>query len=219
MMGEKNAGKFWLCLIFALSAVSILIANSLNIPHENYFLRAIVAGLAQIAIFSVSFFVIKDKTLRLALLAWLITVLIWRIGNMTGTLLRPFAADLFYAAFYALIFVSMRKVFEKKNAAKLIFFSLLMLALIYFGFIFRQPFTIDYIFGIFDALVIAFAFVLIIQRKQAFGYFMLAIADLTLLWQLRGQGYYVASWVEIIFVIAFFMLSAEKSMQKKHSLK
>jgi len=211
MKEKRDDCKFWLCLIFALSAVSILIVNSLDISHENYFLRAIVTGLAQIAIFSISFYIIKDKMLRFALLAWLAAILIWRISNMAGTLFRPLAATLFYFVFYAFIFISMRNVFERKNAAKLVFFSLLMLAVVYFGFIFRQPFAIDYVFGIFDALVMAFAFVLIIQRKPALGYFMLAIADLTLLWQLRGQGYYVASWVEIIFVIAFFVLSAEKS--------
>jgi hypothetical protein len=212
-MKEKR-DVFLLCIIFAISALAILIVNSLGIPHENYILRATVTGLAQIAIFSISFCIIKNRTLRFALLAWLAAVLIWRIANVSGTLLRPLSAALFFAVFYIFIFISMWKEIEKKNTGQLIFFSLLMLAVVYFGFIFRQAFAIGYVFGIFDALVIAMSFVLIIQRKPALGYFMLAIADLTLLWQLRGQGYYVASWVEIIFVIAFFVLSAEKSSQK-----
>lgn len=202
---------FWLCVIFALSAIAILIVNSFDVPYENYLFRGIITGLAQIAIFSISFFIIKDKILRYALIAWLITILIWRISNISGILLRPLVASLFYTAFYVLIFISLWKTWDKKNIPQLIFFSLLMLTMIYFGFIFRKAFALDYLFGIFDAFVIAFAFTLIIQKKPALGYFMLAIADLTLLWQLRGEGYYVASWVEIIFVIAFFILSVEKS--------
>lgn len=212
-MKEKR-DIFWLCVAFALSAVAILIMNSLEIPHEDYFFRAVITGLAQIAIFSAAFYIIKNKTLRFALLAWLATVLIWRIANTAGTLERPLAASLFYFAFYAFIFISMHKEIDKKNFGNLIFFSILMLVIIYFGFIFRQTFSINYAFGIFDALVIAMSFILMMQKKPAFGYFMLAIADLTLLWQIRGQGYYVASWVEIIFVIAFFILAGEK-LQKK----
>ena len=89
----------------------------------------------------------------------------------------------------------------------------------FFMFVYaKEPaFSIVYIF--LDIILISVTTTLLAIRKsptRLFGYFMYAMADSVLLWQILVGIYYIASWVEAIFLIAFYILAVGYIKDTKH---
>ena len=86
---------------------------------------------------------------------------------------------------------------------------LIVIPLAYFDFLYGKEVKITALYTFLDALLIGFSLALFTKVSQVkhIGYFLIGVADFCLLWQLRGWAYYIASWVEIIFVMALFIFT------------
>jgi hypothetical protein len=203
--------------IFILCAGSMLIVNSLGLPYEALKLRATVALIAEAAVLITAIILIKEKFLRIALSSWLVGIIIWRLYNFSGTvLIRPSVIDVFLIVFYALIFLHISRIIQtgrKQEKFKIWPFFVTMAAIaipFYFMFVYQKNLDFNLVYIILDIALVSLTTILLAIKKtpsRLFGLFLYAMADATLLWQIRIGTYYVASWVETIFLIAFYVLT------------
>lgn len=210
-----------LAFIFIFCAGAILIVNSLGFPYEAYTLRTIVALVAETIMLVTVAVIIKDKILRLGIVGWLIAIMIWRLYNFAGTIVaRPSVVDVFFILFYVVIFYDIYRIIKKegngnaKNIKQWIWSAIILIIAIslpfYFMFVYTKTPSFNIIYIFLDIILISLATTLLAIRKspsRLFGYFMYAMADSVLLWQILVGIYYIASWVEAIFLIAFYILT------------
>jgi len=198
-----------LLFIFLLTALALLLINSLNLPHESYALRALIDVWA-LVIFPVVGAVYayrKSRLLSYSFIAWSVGALLWKIWNVKGTLLRPFISELFFTLFFVLFVVYLFKEAKLKTVSDYVVIALLLISA-YFAFVFSQKLSLLSFYGIMAGLLASFGLISFLRKSESFnlGIFLFGAAETVYIYAIQANGYYISGWVDFMYLLSWFVI-------------